>query len=121
MSLMEVTPEMQSLFMINKESVDRVEREKTSNEELDAVDDFCDFIHDINADAKSYINKHDKKDQEAFFVKKYKKKYTFDWQKDALNYHASVKSYVEKDRDRNAIYDRHHNKAPTNKQSEPLK
>ena len=29
-------------------------------------------------------------------MKKFKKKYAFDWQKDALNYHASVVSKEEK-------------------------
>jgi len=48
----------------------------------------------LNAEAGKYYLKHGKKDQEAFFVKKFKKKYMFDWQKDALNYHASVKSHV---------------------------
>lgn len=33
-------------------------------------------------------------------MKKYKKKYTYDWQKDALNYHASVKSHVAKMREK---------------------
>jgi hypothetical protein len=64
------------------------------------VDEFCDFVNDLNTEASNYCEKHNKKDQEAYFVKKYKKKYTFDWQKDALNYHASVKSFVEKDREK---------------------
>ena len=100
MSLMEVTPEMQSLFHVNAELIDRTERDKrASNTELDAVDDFCDFISKVNSEANKYCEKHAKKEQEAFFAKKFRKKYVFDWQKDALNYHASVKSYVQKERE----------------------
>ena len=100
MSLMEVTPEMQSLFHVNAELIEKTEKDnRASNVELDAVDDFCDFISKVNSDATRYCEKHAKKDQEAFFAKKFKKKYAFDWQKDALNYHASVKSYVQKERE----------------------
>ncbi len=82
--------------------MEKIEKDKATNTVLDAVDEFCDFVNDINSEAEIYAEKHTKKDQEAYFLKKYKKKYTFDWQKDALNYHASVKSYVEKNREKTA-------------------
>ena len=69
---------------------------------LDAVDDFCDFVKSANKEAVIYTEKHKSSSSEAYFQKRYKKKYTYDWQKDALNYHASVKSQVLKDREKNA-------------------
>ena len=48
MSLMEVTDEMQAMFVVNKETSDKVVAERASNTVLDAVDDFCDFIKDLN-------------------------------------------------------------------------
>ena len=83
MSLMEVTPEMTSLFFVNQESLERVRGEKASNAVLDVVDDFCDFIEDVNKEAEAYAAKHGKskagRNQEAYFQKKFKKKYTYDW------------------------------------------
>ena len=51
MSLMEVTPEMTSLFFVNQDSLERVRNDKASNAVLDVVDDFCDFIDDVNKEA----------------------------------------------------------------------
>ena len=77
-----------------------MERGKPSHAVLDAVEDFCDFVHGINEQATAYREKSGKSGQEVFFQKKFGKKYTFDWQKDALNYHAGVKSFVQKERDK---------------------
>ena len=55
MSLMEVTPEMTSLFFVNQDSLERVRNDKASNAVLDVVDDFCDFIDDVN----NTISSHD--------------------------------------------------------------
>ena len=92
---------MQSLFVVNNNIIDKMAQEtkQCTNAELDAVDDFCDFVKSVNKDAKEYCEKHEKQDQEIYFQKRFKKKYRFDWQKDALNYHASVKSHVQKERD----------------------
>ena len=106
MSLMEVTQEMSAMFAVNQEAVDRVVRTQgaeRSNAVLDAVDDFCDFVKSANREAANYAEKHKSgSGPEAYFQKRYRKKYTYDWQKDALNYHASVKSQVLKDREKNA-------------------
>ena len=39
---MEVTKDMESLFVVNQELVNKVKDDKASNAVLDAVDDFCD-------------------------------------------------------------------------------
>lgn len=74
MSLMEVTQEMQNMFVVNQESVDRVLRTGRTRERsdavLDAVDDFCDFIKDVNREATAYAEKHGRSganQHEAFF------------------------------------------------------
>ena len=63
---------------------------------MDAVDDFCDFVKTLNREEEDFVAKTGKS-SEAFYGKKFKAKYTYDWQKDALNYHASVKTQREKD------------------------
>ena len=72
------------MFLVNEDLVEKVVRaqpHEKSNAVLDAVDDFCEFIKSVNKEAKSYAEKHKSTSsgQEAYFQKKYKKKYTYDW------------------------------------------
>ena len=83
MSLMEVTAEMSAMFAVNQEAVDRVVRthgSERSNAVLDAVDDFCDFVKSANREAANYAEKHkNSSGPEAYFQKRYRKKYAYDW------------------------------------------
>ena len=64
---MEVTKDMESLFVVNQEHVNKVKDEKASNAVLDAVDDFCDQIDQLNEAADSYAERHNKQGQDAYF------------------------------------------------------
>lgn len=47
---MEITEEMSQMFIVNQKIIDKLRCEKASNSVLDAADDFCDFINDLNRD-----------------------------------------------------------------------
>ena len=42
------------MFLVNQETINKLKSEKAPNSVLDAVDDFCDFISELNRDAEIF-------------------------------------------------------------------
>ena len=43
------------MFVVNQDAIDKAKAEKPSNIVLDAVDDFSDFIKEVNESSQAYV------------------------------------------------------------------